>query len=187
MDSIVQEDGVTKLEIFKFISLSRTCFSGEYELHDKETSVPTPAMPMIHVNAPVMISSHAHALANDAANVEHMHSHANSLHSTATRESTGNPPGISLTITRGNPAGLQEATSAKRLSSWAAQGPPARSTGLTPDRQVDRFPQFEVCHNCRTQDSTVMSCRIDAQTDTNVDEIMQALRKHGQQCIHVWA
>ena len=42
--------------------------------------------------------------------------------------------------------------------------PPASSTGLTLDRQVDRFPQFEVCHNCHTKDSTAMSCRIDDHT-----------------------
>ena len=127
------------------------------KLHDQDISIPPHAVSMLHVDAPVVINSPAPIHANN----EHMPFHANSLHSTATRESTVNPSGPSPTITRGNPAGLREAASAERLSSWSGQGPPARSTGLTPDRQVDRFPQFEVCQICRTQDSTVMSCRID--------------------------
>ena len=180
VDLIVKEGGVTKLEVFEYLTVEDLLGWGipkvkaRYliqkdvprmlkelqKLHDQDISIPPHAVSMLHVDAPVVINSPAHVHANDD---EHMLFHDNSLHSNATRESV-NPSGPSPTITRGTPAGLQEATSATRLSSWTAQGPPARSTGLTPDRQVDRIPQFEVCHNCRTQDSTVRPCRIDAQT-----------------------
>ena len=180
VDLIVKEGGVTKLEVFECLTVEDLLGWGipkvkaRYliqkavprmlkeiqKLHDQDISIPPHAVSMLHVDAPVVINSPAHVHANDD---EHMLFHDNSLHSNATRESV-NPSGPSPTITRGTPAGLQEATSATRLSSWTAQGPPARSTGLTPERQVDRIPQFEVCHNCRTQDSTVRPCRIDAQT-----------------------
>ena len=144
VDLIVKEGGVTELELFKYLTVEdllgwRTpIVKARYliqeavprllkelqKLHDQDISIPPHAVSMLHVDAPVVINSPAPIHANN----EHMPFHANSLHSTATRESTVNPSGTSPTITRGNPAGLREAASAERLSSWSGQGPPARST-----------------------------------------------------------
>ena len=170
VDLIVKEGGATKLEVLKCLTVEDLMgwhtpkVKARYiiqeavpkmlkeiqELHDQDTSVPPHAVSMLHVDAPVVINSLTPVHATD----EHVHSHDNSWHSNETRQSTINPSGTSPTLTRGNPAG---AMSAGRLSSWTAQGPPASSTG-----------QFEVCQNCRTQDSTVMPCRIDDQTMMNL-------------------
>ena len=114
VDLIVKEGGVTKLEFFKHITVEDLLEWGTprakaryllleavprmmkeiQELHDQDTSVPSHAMSMLHVDAPVVINSPAPVHAND----EHLHFHANSLHSTATRDSTVNPPGTPPTI-----------------------------------------------------------------------------------------
>ncbi len=75
-------------------------------------------------------------------------------------------------------------SSAKRLSHAAHHGPPARSTGLTPERKVDRLPQSEVSENCSTKDSTVLTCRIDAQTLMKLS--MQDMCEHGKHTT-IWA
>ncbi len=53
--------------------------------------------------------------------------------------------------------------------------------GLTPNRHVDRLPQFEVCESCSTQDQTVMTCRIDAQT------LMKLCRPCASMVSIIWA
>ena len=121
--------------------------------NSKETPVPHVLMNLRHVPASVMNNSPVPA----DVNFEHLHAHVDSSHSTVPPESDVNSS-VSPTITRGN------ATSAQRLSPGANQGPPAGSTGLTPDRQEDRLPRFEVCESCSTKDQTVMTCRIDART-----------------------
>ncbi len=110
--------------------------------------------PAFVVNHPHV--THAHEKA--AVNPEHLRSHVASSNSTVTPDVNSY---VSPTLTRGHGADLREEPSAKRLS---PHGPPARSTGLTPERQVDRFPIFEVCENCSTRDQTVITCRIDPQT-----------------------
>ena len=116
-----------------------------------------------HVPAFVMNNSHVPAHAKADVNFEHLHSHVDSSHSTVTPESNVNSS-VSPAITRGNGAGMGNETSAQRLSQGYKQGPPAGSTGLTPDRQEGRLPRFEVCENCPTKDQTVMTCCMDAQT-----------------------
>jgi len=117
----------------------------EIQAHPKETPV-TVLMTQRHVPVSVVNNSHvAPAHAKAAVALGHLHSHVESSNSTVMHDINSS---VSPTITRGNGAGdMRDETSAKRLSPEAHHGPPARSTGLTPDRQVDRLPHFEVCEN----------------------------------------
>ena len=185
VELIITEGGVTKLAVLKYLTVEDLLrwktpivmarylieeavptMLRDIQVHTtpKETLVPHPVlMNSRHVPASVMNNSPVPAHAKADVNFEHLHAHVDSSHSTVPPESDVNSS-VSPTITRGNGAGMGNATSAQRLSPGANQGPPAGSTGLTPDRQEDRLPRFEVCENCSTQDQTVMTCRIDAMT-----------------------
>ena len=181
VDLIIKEGGVTKLAVLKYLTVEdllrwKTPFvMARYLIEEavptmlrdlqslnKETTVTHVLMNQKHVHASVVNNSHvAHAHAKAAVNLEHLRSHVESSNSTVTPDVNSS---VSPTLTRGNGADLREEPSAKRLSPEAQHGPPARSTGLTPVRQVDRFPLFEVCENCSTKDQTAITCRIDSQT-----------------------
>ena len=185
VELIITEGGVTKLAVLKYLTVDDLLrwktpivmarylieeavptMLRDIQVHTtpKETPVPHPVlMNSRHVPASVMNNSPVPAHAKADVNFEHLHAHVDSSHSTVPPESDVNSS-VSPTITRGNGAGMGNETSAQRLSQGANQGPPAGSTGLTPDRQEDRLPRFEVCENCSTQDQTVMTCRIDAMT-----------------------
>jgi len=181
VDRIITEGGVTKLAVLKYVTVEdlirwKTPFvMARYLIEEavpmmlrdvqsqhKETHVNPVLMTQQHVHASVVNNSPvAHAHAKAAVNLEHLRSHVESSNSTVTPDINSS---VSMTITQGHGAELREEPSANRLSPAAQRGPPAMSTGLTPVRQVDRFPIFEVCENCSTQDQTVITCRIDPQT-----------------------
>ena len=107
VDLIVKEGGVTKLEFFKYITVEDLLGWGTprakarylmleavprmlkeiQELHDQDTSVPPPAVSMLHVDTPVVIKSLTAVHATD----EPVHSHDNPWHSNETCQSTINP------------------------------------------------------------------------------------------------
>jgi len=165
VDLIIKEGGVTQLAVLESLTLEdllrwkTPIVMARYliekavptmlrDLHGhtssvKETSVHNHVLMTRHVPASVVNVSHvAPAHAKDALNREHLHSHVESSHSNVTLEVN---PYVSPTMIRGNGDDMGAESSAKRLSPAAHHGPPARSTGLTPERQVDRLPQFEVC------------------------------------------
>ena len=184
VDLIIKEGDVTKLAVLKYLTVEdllrwkTPIVMARYLIEEavptmlrdihahttpKETPVPHHVLNPRHVPASVMNHSHVPAHAKADVNCEHLPAHVDSSHSTVTPEYTINSS-VSPTFTRGNGAGMGNETSTQRLSQGSNQGPPAGSTGLTPDRQEDRLPRFEVCENCLTKDQTVMTCRIDALT-----------------------
>jgi hypothetical protein len=176
VDLIIKEGGVTKLAVLKYLTVDDLLrwktpivmarylieeavptMLREIQAHTKETPV-TNVLMTKHVPASVVNYPHVpHAHTQAAVNPEHLRSHVEPSNSTVTPDVNSY---VSPTLTRGNGAALNQEPSSTRLS---PHGPPASSTGLSPVRQVDRLPIFEVCENCTTQDQTVITCRIDPQ------------------------